>query len=175
MNAFVIALIVTVGGGIVIQALVHLWAACGLDAVVSLEEAWVRFYTAGLPEAVRDRRRDELKSHLYELQDHARAAGYTPKEIAVQLALGWLRGIPADLSWRLGSIHLATPLGAWLLALLDRLVAFVECWLPNMLSREYGLILLVGLPIQVALRAWGHYPAALARSSIRTTTFRPGA
>ena len=57
--------------------------------------AWVRLYTLGLPADVRDRRREEVASDLWE-QQHEAGAGSV-----------WLRvagGMPADVTWRLGHL-----------------------------------------------------------------------
>lgn len=57
---------------------------------------WADRYTSGLPARARAARRDELVSDLWE---HRAASGET---LGTELAVlsRWLRGIPADLSWR---------------------------------------------------------------------------
>lgn len=58
--------------------------------------AWTALYTRGLPADTAERRRDEIRSDLFE---HAQAAGVTPtQQIDVLGRVLW--GIPADLSWR---------------------------------------------------------------------------
>lgn len=57
---------------------------------------WVGLYTSGLPPEVADRRREEVRSDLFE---HATLAGVTPVQQAEVLGRV-LWGIPADLSWR---------------------------------------------------------------------------
>ncbi len=54
--------------------------------------AWTRLYTAGLPPSVRDRRRTEVDSDLWEGQED----GLSTFEVWVRLVCG----IPADLLWR---------------------------------------------------------------------------
>ena len=59
-------------------------------------QAWSSLYTRGLPDEVADRRRQEIRSDLFE---HAQAAGVTPaQQVDVLGRVLW--GIPADLSWR---------------------------------------------------------------------------
>lgn len=62
--------------------------------------AWTRAYTAGAFPGIRDARRAEIESDLWE---HARAgtdAGAAPRAIAGQIVARCLLGIGADLSWR---------------------------------------------------------------------------
>jgi hypothetical protein len=62
---------------------------------------WVALYSSGLPTPVGDRRRAELDSDLWEHQDAARALGQRPAATALAIAARLVRGIPADLSWRI--------------------------------------------------------------------------
>jgi hypothetical protein len=54
---------------------------------------WVLLYTAATPGPIRDRRREELCSHLWE----ARSAGVRPRRVVAAAA----RGIGSDISWAL--------------------------------------------------------------------------
>lgn len=60
---------------------------------------WTRCYTAGLPEGVRDERRAEIASDVYE---HLAAAGNLSSS-AAQREMLWrtIRGMPDDITWRL--------------------------------------------------------------------------
>jgi hypothetical protein len=58
----------------------------------------VRLYTAGLPTEVREARRAELESDLWEQE--AGAAGCRPTTTALHVLRRFMLGIPADLSWR---------------------------------------------------------------------------
>ena len=58
--------------------------------------AWTGLYTRGLPDETAQRRRDEIRSDLFE---HAHEAGRTPAQQTEVLGRV-LWGIPADLSWR---------------------------------------------------------------------------
>ena len=57
----------------------------------TLADLWVWVYTAAAPPGSRDRRRDELASHLWE----ARSAGVTERRLAAEA----LRGGVDDLRW----------------------------------------------------------------------------
>ncbi len=58
--------------------------------------SWSAIYTRGLPPEEAERRRDEIRSDLFE---HAACAGATPaQQVHVLGRVLW--GIPADLSWR---------------------------------------------------------------------------
>lgn len=57
--------------------------------------SWCVAYTALATPPARERRRGELRSHLWE-SEHAGVPG-------VAVALGWLRGIASDLLWALSS------------------------------------------------------------------------
>ena len=62
--------------------------------------AWVRAYTRGVPEPIRDERRSELESDLWEHRATARQAGVGPRATSLSVAARALAGIPADLAWR---------------------------------------------------------------------------
>lgn len=86
------------------------------DAVrwsTTLVSRWVRYYTLGLPEGVRDDRRDEIASDLWEqAHDEASISAVNPEILARGLL-----GVPADLAWRLERSRLAR-LPGWLIATL---------------------------------------------------------
>jgi hypothetical protein len=62
--------------------------------------AWTRIYTSRMQPALRDARRDEIESDLWELHEDARRRGATPTGIAVHMLLRLLRGAGDDLMWR---------------------------------------------------------------------------
>ncbi len=62
---------------------------------------WADRYTRGLPESERDARRDEIASDVWE---HGSALGDGPRS-RLLLTSRWLRGVPADLSWRRAQRH----------------------------------------------------------------------
>jgi hypothetical protein len=76
----------------------------GLEVVTAMGRAWVRLYTAGLPAETRDRRRREIESDLFE--ELAAGAGASP---APSVAGRFVRGVPADVAWRIErSMHADT-------------------------------------------------------------------
>ena len=71
-----------------------------LTHIIPLTRRWVRLYTAGLPTEVREARRAELESDLWEQEQDAGAAGCRPTTTALHVLHRFMLGIPADLSWR---------------------------------------------------------------------------
>jgi hypothetical protein len=69
-----------------------------IAGAVSLVRTWTWLYTYGLPTQVRDARRLEIESDLWEfLHDTDRAGSVTS---SVHLLVRLLRGVPDDLTWR---------------------------------------------------------------------------
>jgi hypothetical protein len=68
-----------------------------MQMVIRLTELWVRLYTIGLPEEVRKARQDEIKSDIWEHSQDLKRENKPITEIFSRL----LRGIPADVIWRL--------------------------------------------------------------------------
>jgi hypothetical protein len=67
--------------------------------VLALARAWVSLYTRGLPAELRDRRREEIASDLWEQRHDERSR--RPSLAGVDVLGRVVRGVPADLSWRL--------------------------------------------------------------------------
>lgn len=67
---------------------------------VRVAEGWVAFYTRGLPSEVRDARRAELRSDLWEHRRHAAADGHGRLRWSLQVGGRVVRGMPDDLWWR---------------------------------------------------------------------------
>jgi TonB family protein len=65
------------------------WASCAILA-------WTRFYTAGLPVALRDARRDEIASDLWESRHDADRGAATASHLLWRL----VSGVPQDVWWR---------------------------------------------------------------------------
>lgn len=59
---------------------------------------WVRLYTAFVPE-IGEARRAEVFSHIHEQISSSLAEGYRPKEIALQILLCYVMGLPDDVVW----------------------------------------------------------------------------
>jgi len=72
-----------------------------LDVAVGLTHAWVALYTRGLPAQLRDARRAEIDSDLWEQGQVAALVEEPASETALQLTARLLLGIPSDLTWRL--------------------------------------------------------------------------
>lgn len=73
--------------------------------------AWVRAYTARLPADVRDRRREEVAADVWEQSHEAMVRGASARALAAHVLLRWLRGVPADLTWRVDLLW--ATLGRW--------------------------------------------------------------
>jgi hypothetical protein len=67
---------------------------------VGMTRAWVALYTRGLPAELRDARRSEIDSDLWEQGQVAALVEEPPGETAFQLTARLLLGIPSDLTWR---------------------------------------------------------------------------
>jgi hypothetical protein len=65
-----------------------------------LAHRWVRVYTAHLDAALRDTRRAELASDVWEHEAEAKRRGLGSIRINAQILRRLLAGIPDDLSWR---------------------------------------------------------------------------
>ncbi|MGQ0735413.1 MAG: hypothetical protein ACT4QD_17390 [Acidobacteriota bacterium] len=73
---------------------------------MAVVRAWVRVYTLGVPEDLRETRRTEMSSDLWEHASDARERG-TPRAVAaMEMVLRALMGVPHDLSWRFEAIHM---------------------------------------------------------------------
>lgn len=73
-----------------------------LQLAVALCRTWVRLYTLFLHREVRESRRAELESDLWEHRQHALLADSRPIVTTVELLVRLVIGIPDDLLWRFG-------------------------------------------------------------------------
>jgi hypothetical protein len=89
----------------------------GLEAAIAIARAWTRLYTSGLDQLLRDARRAEIDSDLWESHEDARRRGCTAAEVALQILARLLLGMPHDLLW---AIESRRPSAGWL-----RRVAFI--------------------------------------------------
>ena len=71
-----------------------------LASALAIVRGWTRLYTARLQPIVRDARRAEIESDLWELHEDARRRGATPAGIAVHMLLRLVLGSVDDLAWR---------------------------------------------------------------------------
>jgi hypothetical protein len=65
-----------------------------------LVRRWVGFYTRGLSAEVRDGRREEIESHLWDQLEEATSTGRSDRSIGADILMRLVLGLPADLSWR---------------------------------------------------------------------------
>jgi TonB family protein len=68
---------------------------------------WTRLYTRRLPPAIRDARREEIESDLWE---SSHDGDMTHAELAIQMVMRLMLGIPDDLAWRAGQLRVPTRL-----------------------------------------------------------------
>ena len=68
-----------------------------LRLAVAIVRAWTRLYTGRLESTLREARRAEIESDLWEFQQDSTRAHRSP---AAHVLIRLLLGIPADLSWR---------------------------------------------------------------------------
>lgn len=69
--------------------------------VANLVRAWHRIYCVGIDAEVRETRALELESDLWEQQQDATLQRHSPARAQLDVAGRLIRGIPADISWRL--------------------------------------------------------------------------
>ena len=93
--------------------------------VAAVVRAWTCAYTWGLPAALRDARRDEIESDLWEsAHDRDRPAAAA----ALQMVARMLIGMPDDVGWR--SEQIGTRVSRrWRLALAAGAAAILTLWL----------------------------------------------
>lgn len=99
---------------------------------------WVRVYTAGLAPAVRDERRAEIESDLWE-NAHEPAPGRFP---VAEIAVRSLLGVPADITWRMERAALGERTTRVFVAFFARFEA-VAAWIGR-----------TGIPALTSLLAW---------------------
>jgi hypothetical protein len=69
---------------------------------------WVALYTAGLPAAIRQDRRDEVEDDLWSQMNDAAEAGRGSGSVSGEIVMRLLFGVPADVTWRVEQGRLAT-------------------------------------------------------------------
>jgi len=82
-----------------------------VQAASALSRAWVRLYTARLPVTLRDSRRAEVETDLWEHQHDHRASRTPPRITATEILLRTCLGAVDDLAWRVDVLR-ATRRGA---------------------------------------------------------------
>ncbi len=78
-----------------------------LQAASALSRAWVRLYTARLPETLRDARRAEIDADLWEHQHDRLGSRAAAGTIAAEIVMRTCLGVLDDLGWRLEVLRAA--------------------------------------------------------------------
>jgi hypothetical protein len=78
-----------------------------LAAALAAVRGWTRVYTARMDPPLREARRAEIESDLWELHEDARRSGASPTRIAIHMLLRLLLGIGDDLAWRAEQIRVS--------------------------------------------------------------------
>jgi hypothetical protein len=118
-----------------------------------LVRRWVGFYTRGLSAEVRDGRREEIESHLWDQLEEAKVSGRPDRSTSADILMRLVLGIPADLSWRV-------PFGP------DRQARPATKRTATTGTRVLGLLAIVG-GLGVAIGAVVFAGVTLGKSSIR--------
>ena len=93
---------------------------------VGLTRLWTRLYTCRLPDDLRNARRAEIESDMWEWRHDAKARGHGQPTAAHVLAR-LICGVPDDLSWRIE--HALIPRGAvWGMTAAGLGVLFASVW-----------------------------------------------
>jgi hypothetical protein len=90
-----------------------------LSIAIALVRRWTRLYTCRMEPALRDSRRAEIESDLWEFHEDARRSGHSPAGIAVHMLARLLLGMPHDVLWRFDCLDDRTKAmrrAAWLTA-----------------------------------------------------------
>ena len=161
------------------NAVSHCPPSTRAKAAVGLTRWWTRVYTAGLPVDLRDTRRAEVESDLWE----SVSDGAPSRHILARLALG----VADDLTWSLTRMDTSTRATAtWSVG---SLLVFVLAWMWLSLAPQsaafresqwafpvalvfhvLGLVLLVGmrLPLDLKLTGWAFRGVSVSQLSSRT-------
>jgi hypothetical protein len=107
-----------------------------LRLALALVRLWTALYTHGMPEALRQTRRAEIESDLWESQHDRRPE--SDRGMASQMILRLFRGIPDDCLWRLELMDLRSRrrrTGVWLAVTAGGLFLAFALWIgPAMTS-----------------------------------------
>jgi hypothetical protein len=71
-----------------------------VSAASTLVRGWVDLYTRGLPSELRDARRAEIESDLWEQAAEADGVGRAPLSVGSEMLARLALGMPADIGWR---------------------------------------------------------------------------
>jgi hypothetical protein len=71
-----------------------------LRVAIAGTESWCKAYTRGLPAPLRQARRDELESDMWEQRSYAQMVGEKPPDTGFSILVRFIAGIPSDVIWR---------------------------------------------------------------------------
>ena len=80
-----------------------------LIVATGLVRWWTRFYTCRMEKALREARRTEITSDLWESVRDAERSGRRPAGAAAHMLMRLLMGVPDDLRWRFEHLGRASP------------------------------------------------------------------
>lgn len=126
------------------------------DRSVSAIRAWVAFYTRGLPVELATERRDLIESDLWDEAQEAAWLGET-SGLARQRSGRWLRGMSADISWRIEQQRRITKLPRRV----DMRISKGQAAAIGVATIFY-VVIIAGLMASASFREWtGMWPALL--------------
>ena len=146
---------------------------------VGVARWWTRFYTAGLPVDLRDARRAEVESDLWE----SVADGAPSRHILARLALGVVDDLTWSLTfmdtttrhttgWSIGSLAVVAMAWLWLSQAPQSVVMRESVWAfpVALVNHLVGLVLLVGmrLPLDLRLMGWAFGGMPVSQLAKRT-------
>lgn len=102
MSQFLLAL----GAGLAILLIGTVAKSFALPTAGWIVRTWVWFLTLGLTVEIKNARRMEIASDLWENGQEGIAVGYAPHQIALHILLRLLIGMPSDTLWRLRQVRL---------------------------------------------------------------------
>src|SRR5437773_460071 len=105
-----------------------------LRIALAVVRFWTTLYTGGMPHALRETRRAEIESDLWESQHDRRPE--SDLSVATQVVLRLVRGVPDDLLWRLELMDLRSRrrrTGMWLAATASVLLA-ATLWVASVMA-----------------------------------------
>ena len=115
-------------------------SAASLRGAGRFTRSWTRVYTTGLPCQIRQDRRDEIASDLWEHAADAGAAGAGARATAAHIFGRAVLGMPADIVWHVGELK-GTPMDD----LKHQTLRLVAAAVVGVLSIATGIGFLVGL------------------------------
>jgi hypothetical protein len=125
---------------------------------VALVRGWTRIYTWGMPRPLRDARRAEIESDLWEFQDDSTSAAHdrTGLSPAAHIVMRLLLGMPHDLFWRVEHVDardlvsaravVISVLGAATVAIVMAALWVLPLMLPQVLPTPPARMAFVALP-----------------------------